>query len=63
RMRVVDRITRCSATNVDPETGQTDNNIPQTLRRGFGHCDCGVFLEILDEGTLTQSADVVIDKQ
>lgn len=49
-VRIVMRIDRCNAVNVDPETGDVSGNIPLTLRRGFRHCDCGVFAEVLEDG-------------
>ena len=33
RLKVVKRIVRCAATNVDPQTGIRDLNVPQTLLR------------------------------
>lgn len=44
---------RCGATNVDPKTGARDMNIPQTLRRDFGHKDLGVYLVANNSGSLT----------
>lgn len=52
RLRVVDRIDRCAATNVDPKTGARDRNIPRSLLEGFGHQDCGVYAEVLSAGTI-----------
>jgi uncharacterized protein len=42
RLKVVKRIGRCAATNVDPQTGIRDLNVPQTLLRTYGHGDCGI---------------------
>ncbi len=52
RVRVVKRIVRCAATNVDPATGIRDLQIPNTLMQGFGHADCGVYAEVLDGGEI-----------
>ena len=38
------RNSRCGATNVNPENGKRDLNIPGSLRRTFGHKDLGVYL-------------------
>ena len=46
RLRVIKRIVRCAATNVDPGTGIRDLSIPDTLMRSFGHADCGVYGEL-----------------
>lgn len=50
RLRVVEPIERCAATNVDPETAEVDMNLPLLLRRGYGHCHMGVYCEVLSEG-------------
>ncbi|MFO0294725.1 MAG: MOSC domain-containing protein [Rhodospirillales bacterium] len=52
RLRVLERIERCAATNVDPASGQRDLNIPRTLQDAFGHADCGVYAEVLDGGEI-----------
>jgi len=52
RLRVVKRIVRCAATNVDPRTGVRDLAIPETLLRRFGHGDCGVYAEVITGGTI-----------
>src|SRR5690348_555739 len=50
RLKVVKRIVRCAATNVDPQTGIRDLEIPQTLMRTFEHMDCGVYAEVIGAG-------------
>jgi len=52
RLKVVKRIVRCPATNVDPDTAARDMNIPQTLMRTYGHADCGVYAEVVTGGTI-----------
>jgi len=52
RLRVVKRIVRCAATNVDPVTGIRDLSIPETLMRSFGHMDCGIYAEVLTGGEI-----------
>jgi len=52
RLRVIKRIVRCAATNVDPDTGIRDLSIPETLMRGFGHADCGVYAEVIEAGEI-----------
>ena len=49
---VVERIERCVATNVNPDTAERDLNIPRDLVKGFGHADCGVFVRVLTGGTV-----------
>jgi hypothetical protein len=50
RLRVVKRIVRCAATEVDPDTGIRDLAIPRVLMDTFGHADCGVYAEVVEGG-------------
>lgn len=52
RLKVVKRIVRCAATNVDPSTGTRDLTIPKTLLQSFGHADCGIYAEVLTGGDI-----------
>lgn len=52
RLRVIKRIVRCAATNVDPDTGIRDLSIPDTLMRCLGHADCGVYAEVVEAGEI-----------
>ncbi|HEY6994279.1 MAG TPA: MOSC domain-containing protein, partial [Xanthobacteraceae bacterium] len=52
RLKIVKRIVRCAATNVDPDTGMRDLSIPQTLLQSFGHGDCGVYSEVVNGGEI-----------
>ncbi len=52
RLKVVKRIVRCAATNVEPRTGIRDLRIPDTLMKTFGHMDCGVYAEVIEGGTV-----------
>jgi MOSC domain-containing protein len=52
RLKVVKRIQRCAATNVDPDTGFRDLTIPATLERAFGHADCGVYAQVVAAGEI-----------
>lgn len=54
RLKVLKRIERCAATNVDPATGIRDLAIPTSLRRAYGHVDCGIYAEILSGGSLAR---------
>ena len=53
RLKVVKRIVRCAATDVDPDTGIRDLTIPKTLLKTFGHADCGVYAEVIAGGQIT----------
>lgn len=50
RLRVVEAIDRCAATEVDPQTGARDLNVPRHLARGFGHACMGVYGEVTAGG-------------
>ena len=52
RLRVVEPIGRCAATTVNPETAERDLNVPGLLSDGYGHTDCGVFVEVTQGGRL-----------
>lgn len=52
RLKVVKRIVRCAATNVEPCTGIRDMEIPKTLMRAFDHMDCGVYAEVTAGGSV-----------
>ena len=52
RLRVTKRIERCAATNVDPDTGVRDLEIPKSLMKAYGHFDCGIYAEVLSGGSL-----------
>jgi hypothetical protein len=52
RLKVVKRIKRCAATDVDPATGIRDLTIPRTLMQSFGHADCGVYGEVIAGGEI-----------
>ena len=52
RLKVVKRIVRCAATEVDPDTGIRDLPVRRTLRDYFGHVDCGVYAEVIEGGAI-----------
>jgi uncharacterized protein YcbX len=52
RLKVVKRIVRCAATNVDPDTARRDLNIPQTLMQNLDHADCGIYAEVVEGGEI-----------
>jgi uncharacterized protein YcbX len=52
RLRVVKRIVRCAAVNVDPESAARDLDIPPTLMRRLGHADCGIYAEVIAGGSI-----------
>jgi uncharacterized protein YcbX len=60
RLKIVKRIVRCAATNVDPSTGLRDLEIPHTLLRHLGHADCGIYAEVIDGGEITPGDQIKI---
>lgn len=63
RLRVLKRIERCAATNVDPVTGFRDMQIPKTLMKAYGHVDCGIYCEIVEGGSLSEGDRLVTDEK
>lgn len=58
RAKVVKRIVRCAATNVEPCTGIRDLEIPATLLRHLGHADCGIYAEVTAGGAVATGDEV-----
>ena len=57
---ICDNIDRCAATNVNIATGKADCNLPQHLRKTYGHIDCGVFARIIEKGEVEKGAEIII---
>lgn len=57
---VIDETIRCGATVVNPSTCEHDLNIPQLLRKNYGHLFCGVYLISKQEGTVSTGDPVII---
>jgi uncharacterized protein YcbX len=62
RLKVVKRIVRCAAVNVDPDTAQRDLAIPQALQRRLGHADCGIYAEVIEGGSIA-AGDTIAAEQ
>lgn len=60
RLKVVKRIQRCAATDVDPDTGIRDLTIPKALLRNLGHSDCGVYAQVVTGGEIAPG-DAITD--
>jgi uncharacterized protein YcbX len=52
RLKIVKRIVRCAATEVDPDTGIRDLPIPRTIMKTYGHAYCGVYAEVIEGGEI-----------
>ena len=62
RLKVVKRIVRCAAINVDPDTAERDLAIPQALQRRLGHADCGIYAEVVTGGTIAVGDSVAAEQ-
>ncbi|HTT79279.1 MAG TPA: rubredoxin, partial [Stellaceae bacterium] len=58
--RVDRRNGRCSATNVNPATGERDLDLPGALRAAFGHKDLGVYLVVRAGGKVVGGDAVTV---
>jgi uncharacterized protein YcbX len=58
RLKVVKRIVRCAATEVDPDTGIRDVAVPRTLVDNFGHAECGVYAEVIAGGEIATGDEI-----
>jgi MOSC domain-containing protein len=52
QLKVIKRIQRCAAIDVDPDTGIRDMSIPRTLMDNFDHTDCGIYAEVTAGGDI-----------
>jgi len=52
-IEVSERIERCSAINVDPQTGERDINMINFLQKNFGHIEMGVFAKVKKGGHIS----------
>ncbi len=62
RLKVVKRITRCAAVNVDPETAQRDLEIPPAMMRRLGHIECGIYAEVIAPGTVGLGDTIAVEQ-
>ena len=60
RLIVQERIDRCPATMVNPETAEKDANPVKELRQHFGHIDMGVFAEVLEGGFIADGDEIKV---
>jgi uncharacterized protein YcbX len=58
RLKGLKRIVRCAATNVDPDTGIRDLNIPKTLMTTYDHADCGIYAQVIQGGEIHPGSEI-----
>ena len=61
RLKIVKRIVRCAATNVDPDTAARDLTIPATLQKTYGHADLGVYAEVIEGGVIAAGDAIEVE--
>ncbi len=59
-VKVKERIDRCAATNVNPESATRDMNIPKSLQQAFGHIECGVFATVEETGRIRKGDQITL---
>lgn len=57
-MVVQERIDRCGATTVNPDTAIRDANPVKELQQNFGHIELGIFAEVLTGGTIKAGDEI-----
>jgi hypothetical protein len=60
RLRIIKRIARCAATEVNPETALRDIDVPEILSRRRGDVDFGVYAEVIAAGKIAEGDPVEI---
>jgi uncharacterized protein YcbX len=55
---VQERIDRCGATTVNPDTAERDANPVKELQKNFGHVDLGIFAEVVTGGTIKPGDEI-----
>jgi uncharacterized protein len=58
RVRVLKRIERCAATEVNLQTAQRDIPVPRLLKQHYGHTDMGIYGEVLTPGEIAVNDEV-----
>ncbi len=61
RLKVVKRITRCAAVNVDPDTARRDLDIPPAMMRRLGHVECGIYAEVIADGDIAVGDTIAVE--
>lgn len=61
RLKVVKHIKRCAAVNVDPDTAARDLEIPSAIMHHLGHNDCGIYAEVIADGTIALGDEIAVE--
>ncbi len=52
---------RCRATTIDPETAESNLNVPALLASRFGHMFCGVYARVIEPGRIVAGDRIELD--
>ena len=58
--KVLKHIPRCSATNLKVNSDQADINLPNELKKVYGHMDMGIYLYPLNNGKISINDEIII---
>jgi len=58
--KVLKHIPRCSATNLKVNSDQADINLPNQLKKVYGHMDMGIYLYPLNNGKISINDEIII---
>ena len=58
--RVAERIKRCAAISVNPQTAERDINLPRTLMSAFQHDDCGIYASATADCVLRTGQEITV---
>ena len=58
--KVLKHIPRCSATNLKVNSDQADINLPNELKKTYGHMDMGIYLYPLNNGKISVNDELII---
>ncbi len=59
-LRCEERITRCAAINVDPDSGARDLALTRTLMAAFGHMDMGLYASVAEDCRLGRGDTITL---
>ncbi len=59
-VQIFRKIKRCAATEVNPQNGKRDINVPNQLHKLYGHSDLGVYGLVLNKGSLKTGDEIKI---
>ena len=60
-LEVFKKTQRCAATNVNPQNGLRDINIPNEINTHYGHIDLGIYTKVVKSGNISISDPLTIN--